>query len=419
MNGISHIRLMSLRQKCERFRDDPMLRSACNFMMRTIAKFGLAPSPTICLCSSSVRLLRALKSSVFAVLLAVLMIGVSSVAWVAPAAALPPGNAITDGKALLRYSLPIDNKPVREIQRNLEDISEMLRGRRKITGISRSLDGIDRLLNRKQADLLASVPDARKPNAESLLAQLKSGIETLRSSVEANDKDAVWQERAQLLDVVGNLEELMVAKFPYEVPAEYSNLPQLKGRATVEIETTKGTLTAVLDGYNAPVTAGNFVDLVKRGFYDGLAFTRVEDYYVAQVGDPPGKEDGFIDPDTGKYRAVPLEIMVTGDKKPTYGITLEDAGRYLEQPVLPFSAFGTMAMARPGDEANGGSSQFFFFLFEPELTPAGLNLLDGRYAVFGYVTGNKEVLDKIKVGDKIVSAKVVDGLENLVEPQAA
>jgi peptidylprolyl isomerase len=208
----------------------------------------------------------------------------------------------------------------------------------------------------------------------------------------------------------------MVKGFPFEVPEEYANLPQLKGRATVEVATTKGTMTLVVDGYSAPVTAGNFVDLVQRGFYDGLEFTRAEDNYVLQIGDPPGKEVGFIDPKTQKYRAIPLEVMVQGDKKPVYGATLEDIGRYRDQPVLPFSAFGTLGMARPGDDVNGGSSQFFFFLFEPELTPAGLNLLDGRYAVFGYVTKNKEVLEELKQGDKIISAKVVDGLENLVEP---
>ncbi len=49
---------------------------------------------------------------------------------------------------------------------------------------------------------------------------------------------------------------------------------------------------------------------------------------------------------------------------------------------MPFSAYGTVAMARPEAENDGGSSQFFFFLFQPELTPAGLNLLDGRYTVF-------------------------------------
>lgn len=360
-----------------------------------------------------------LRSTVLTVLLLLLLTGWSAFGWINPAIALPPGNAITDGKALLRYSLPIDNKPVRQVQRELEDMSEILRSRRKIGGINNSLNAANRVLTMKRSDLLASVPDARKPQAEALIDQLQSGIEALRSAVDANDKEAVWQGRSQLLDIVGELESLMVDKFPFEVPAEYSNLPQLKGRATIEIDTTKGPLTVVVDGYNAPVTAGNFVDLVQRGFYDGLEFTRVEDYYVAQVGDPPGQEDGFVDPDTGKYRTIPLEIMVEGDDKPTYGITLEDAGRFLEQPVLPFSAFGTLGMARPGDDVNGGSSQFFFFLFEPELTPAGLNLLDGRYAVFGYVTENKDVLDKIKVGDKIISAKVVDGLENLVEPQAA
>jgi peptidylprolyl isomerase len=63
--------------------------------------------------------------------------------------------------------------------------------------------------------------------------------------------------------------------------------------------------------------------------------------------------------------------------------------------------------------------KIFFFLFEPELTPAGRNLLDGRYAVFGYLTEGREVLDKLKAGDKIESATVVQGMENLIQPQSA
>jgi peptidylprolyl isomerase len=42
---------------------------------------------------------------------------------------LPSGNAITDGQAILRYALPIDNKPVRDLQDSLEDISNHLRGK--------------------------------------------------------------------------------------------------------------------------------------------------------------------------------------------------------------------------------------------------------------------------------------------------
>jgi len=332
------------------------------------------------------------------------------------AIALPPGNAVTDGKALLRNALPIDNKPVRELQRSFETMSDALRARR-ISGLNRNLSTANRVLTAKKVALLASVSADRQPQAEALITAIQADVENMRVDVEAQNKAAIQVKRSQVLDKVGQLEDLMVDHFPYEVPEEYSHLPQLKGRATIEVETTQGNLTLVVDGYNAPVTAGNFVDLVQRGFYNGLSFTRAEDFYVLQIGDPPGKDDGFIDPATGEYRAVPLEVMVKGDQQPTYGITLEDAGRYLDQPVLPFSAYGTLSMARPETEPNGGSSQFFFFLFEPELTPAGLNLLDGRYSVFGYVTENKDLLREIKQGDKIISAKVIQGLENLVEPQ--
>ncbi len=332
---------------------------------------------------------------------------------------LPPGNAITDGKALLRYALPIDNEAVRQIQHNLEDISEPLRARRRLSSINSNLTQVDRVLTSRPEQLLDSIPESRKPAAEALMAQLKADLDEIRTDVEAKDKEGIWTKRGEMLEAIGQLEELMVEAFPFEVPQAYSNLPQLKGRATIEFETSKGTVTAVVDGYSAPVTAGNFVDLVQRGFYDGLEFTRAEDFYVVQVGDPPGPEEGFIDPQTGEYRAIPMEVLVDGDSEPTYGTTLEAAGRYLDRPVLPFSAYGTLGMARPGDNANGGSSQFFFFLFEPELTPAGLNLLDGRYAVFGYVTDNKEVLGKLKQGDKIESARVVKGAENLVLPAAA
>ena len=68
------------------------------------------------------------------------------------------------------------------------------------------------------------------------------------------------------------------------------------------------------------------------------------------------------------------------------------------------------------DSPNGGSSQFFFFKFDTELTPPGYNLMDGRYSVFGYAVEGKEALADLTAGDKIISAKVVKGLENLVKP---
>lgn len=343
---------------------------------------------------------------------------IASLGMAAPAQALPPGNAITDGRALLRYALPIDNQPVRTLQASIEDISEALRARRRLSSINSNLIRAERILDRADETLLPSVRVDKQEEAKTLIAAIADDIVQLRGAIDNKDKEAIWTGRSTILDKVGQLEEDMVQGFPFEVPEEYSHLPQLKGRATLEVTTSQGTLTMVVDGYNAPVTAGNFVDLVQRGFYEGLPFIRAEDFYVVQVGDPPGPGEGFIDPATQQYRSIPLEVMVEGDTTPVYGVTLEDAGRYLDQPVLPFSSYGTVAMARPGNDPNGGSSQFFFFLFEPELTPAGLNLLDGRYTVFGYVTDNKEVLGKIKPGDTIESIRVVSGAEALVQPAA-
>jgi peptidylprolyl isomerase len=327
---------------------------------------------------------------------------------------LAQGNAITDPTSILRYALPIDNDSVRNLQESLEDISNQIRGKRW-SAIERDVKTAKRVLTFGDEKLLASIPPEKQTQAQELIAQLSTGVEQLRSFAEEQDPEKVWTQRRQLLNLVTELEELMVAGFPFEVPEEYANLPQLKGRAVVEMKTTQGNLTIVADGYSAPVNAGNFVDLVERGFYEGLEFLPSQDY-VLQVGDPPGPEDGFIDPDTGEYRAVPLEVLIQGDDEPIYGITLEDLGLYLEPLALPFSAYGTVALARPQGDVNGGSSQIFFFLFDSELTPPGFNLLDGRYSVLGYVVEGQEILENIKPGDRVLSAATVAGLDNLVQP---
>ncbi|MGH2414196.1 MAG: peptidylprolyl isomerase, partial [Microcystaceae cyanobacterium] len=62
-----------------------------------------------------------LNNSLIALLLVTLFLGISTAGWTPSSSAglLPAGNAITDGNALLRYSLPIDNKPVRQLQASL------------------------------------------------------------------------------------------------------------------------------------------------------------------------------------------------------------------------------------------------------------------------------------------------------------
>jgi peptidylprolyl isomerase len=333
-------------------------------------------------------------------------------------AALPPGNAVTDPRSLLRLALPFDNDSLRQVQRSIEDIAPQIRARRW-SAINSDVAKAATTLSRHKDEIIASVPELRRSQATELIEKISTGLVDLKAITEAKDGDQLNDKKNQVLDTIGTLEASLVEKFPYEVPKAYEKFPQLKGRATIAVETSKGTLTVVADGYSAPVTAGNFVDLVQRGFYNGLPFTRSEESYVLQTGDPQGPEVGFVDPTSGKYRAIPMEILVQGDKLPFYGSTLEEAGRYLDNPVLPFSAYGAVAMAPPDTDPNGASSQFFFFLFEPELTPAGRNLLDGRYSVFGYVVSGQEVLGQLKEGDKVLSAKVVEGLDNFVKPKVA
>ena len=246
-----------------------------------------------------------------------------------------------------------------------------------------------------------------------LLDQLETELQAVDAASEISDRDAFLEARRTALSSIGQLEALLVGDFPFEIPAEYADLPRLLGRATVAIETTQGKLTAVVDGYNAPITAGAFVDLVQKGFYDGLPFTRAEDFYVLQTGDPKGPETGYIDPKTKRERTVPLEIKVPDQAVPIYDATFEDLGLFTATPTLPFATLGTLGWAHSDESLSDGSSQFFFFLYEAELTPAGLNLVDGRYSAFGYVVDGFDVLEELGINDGIVKATVIEGGENL------
>ena len=195
-----------------------------------------------------------------------------------------------------------------------------------------------------------------------------------------------------------------------------SKLPKLEGKATVVLKVKGSPITIEVDGTNAPLTAGNFVDLVARGVYNGLVFHRVvrePEPFVVQGGDPQGKDPnfpvarlgtgGFIDPNTKQERYIPLEIKPKGAQAPVYSQTLDKA-KIAVPPELRHTR-GAVAMARstPPDSA---SSQFYIALAE-------LQFLDGNYAVFGYVTEGMNLVDKIQQGDRIESAEVIRGMENL------
>lgn len=195
-----------------------------------------------------------------------------------------------------------------------------------------------------------------------------------------------------------------------------ADLPKLGGKATVEMVVKGGTVVIEVNGTDAPITAGNFVDLVQRKLYDGLVFHRVvrePQPFVVQGGDPQSKDTNFpaerlgtgsfTDPATSKPRYIPLEIKPQGADSPIYDQTFKSAG-ISAKPKLRHTR-GAVAMAR-SSLPNSASSQFYIALTD-------LSFLDGDYAVFGYVTQGMETVDKIQQGDRIESIRMIKGKENL------
>ena len=127
----------------------------------------------------------------------------------------------------------------------------------------------------------------------------------------------------------------------------------------------------------------------------------------------PYPPSSYIPPGAREPRKIPLEIMVKGDKQPMWGSTTEEDMRGYAATTLPFQSFGALGMARTEFDDDSASSQFFWLLFDSDLTPAGKNLLDGAYACFGYTVEGADFLKDIKEGDIIVSASVIEGKEHL------
>jgi len=141
----------------------------------------------------------------------------------------------------------------------------------------------------------------------------------------------------------------------------------------VKIMTEKGDININLLPEKSPVTVANFVNLAKKGYYDGLKFHRVIDNFMAQGGDPTG----------------------TGAGGPGYQFEDEVNNR------LNFSKAGKLAMANAGPGTNG--SQFF-------ITTVPTEWLNGNHTIFGEVVSDDDlkVVKKLSNGD-VMKKVVVEG----------
>ena len=155
----------------------------------------------------------------------------------------------------------------------------------------------------------------------------------------------------------------------------------------VVIKTDLGDIKVVVYASKVPITAASFLNLAKRGYYDGLTFHRVIADFMIQGGDPTG----------------------TGAGGPGYNFEDET------HPSALHDAPGVLSMANSdrGKRAYSNSgrtngSQFF-------ITHGPTNWLDGMHTVFGKVTDGQEVVNKVKQGDKIKTIEVVGNTDALFE----
>tara|TARA_Y100001978_G_scaffold57166_1_gene51441 strand:- start:1981 stop:3072 length:1092 start_codon:yes stop_codon:yes gene_type:complete len=326
---------------------------------------------------------------------------------------LPNGNAVKDPNAILRNALPIQQKELQELQHKLEDTSDLVRGGRW-PSLSKTVTKCQSLVKKNKTKIIDNLSQEYKNLANDIFSEIDDELSKLSIEAKNKDKNAFIESRKNTLNRIGELEEFFLPNnFPYLIPSEFDDLPRLMGRATVKINTSKGEMEAIIDGYNAPLTGGAFIDLTLKNFYNDLPINRAEEFFVLQTGDPKGDAIGFVDPETNVERHVPLEIRVPGESETFYNETFEDLGFYTETPTLPFATLGTLGWSHSSEEVNDGSSQFFFFLYEAELNPAGRNLIDGRNAAFGYVVDGLDVLEELTMDDKIISIEVIKGENNL------
>ena len=150
----------------------------------------------------------------------------------------------------------------------------------------------------------------------------------------------------------------------------------------IVIKTNKGSIEGVIYASKTPLNAANFLNLAKRGYYNGITFHRVIPNFMIQGGDPTG----------------------TGSGGPGYKFEDEIA------PGLKHDGPGYFSMANAGPGTNG--CQFF-------ITHVPTPHLDGKHSVFGEVTKGQDVVNKIAKGDKITSIAILDPTDDLFAAQAA
>jgi len=207
-------------------------------------------------------------------------------------------------------------------------------------------------LNEERGKVVQTGSDAEKAAAEG--AQDEAGEAQDDADASAETADKAGSEKPEEADTVTD-EQAIVDKADGSV---------------VKLETDKGDIYVELYETKTPITCGNFLDLVETEFYDGLKFHRVEPNFVIQGGDPSGDGSG------GPGFRIP-----------------DEAGKGIKH------VRGTLSMAKTAAPNSAGSQFYICHSPQPHL--------DAGYSAFGQCIKGMDVVDDIRVGDKIIKATIL------------
>ncbi len=182
-----------------------------------------------------------------------------------------------------------------------------------------------------------------------------------------------------------------------------NSFPCIPTKEYVLLITNRGTIKVELYGESAPLTVGNFVNLVEKGEYNKTIFNRVinKPYpYIIRGGVNVFKDskNNFIGKNSAKQRYIPLEIKLKNKNLPLYGKEIDSSDQTNEIELKHKRSYLSMARSK---KLNSASSQFYILL-------KSLPELDGRFAVFGKVISGMDIVDLIEEEDYIIEAKKVN-----------
>lgn len=285
----------------------------------------------------------------------------------------------------------------------------------------------DKYLNELQIDLLKLVNSSRKADPIESINNVRKALTSLHNVGSL----LTWARNATMYEGATD----------NDLQVYYDNgVPILQGRPVAIVDMYRpstrediGKVKLCIDGYNHPITGGNFVDLVNRGYYNKLLIeNKVYENEngaldILVFGCTPQGQSGYVDPVTNKVRTIPVEVLreesydaggkvVKSRRFSAVGAARNSAVFTQANTVHNFATQGAIGMYHATGDINGASAPFFWTNWPPSLSTRQrsklqvLEKMNRRFSIFAFVLeGEDRVLRKLQPGDVIKSISLQDG----------